>query len=93
MAQNNEKFNSIEELYKRLIPAINTKLDELKKNHMSNINNLDIWNYCMYTIWANKKDIRLYEMVSDILDADILEINKFKKNNYDRNEIDEKDNN
>ena len=78
MVENQEKFYSIEDLYKRLLPAIKTKLDEFKRENINNVNELDIWNYCMQNKWNNRKDIRLYEMVSDILEIDIFNLNIYK---------------
>lgn len=80
------KINSLEELYKRLLPAINTKLTELKREGITNIEKLDIWNYCVNNIWKNKRDLRIYEMVDDILNID-----DFKLNLYSRKKLIDKD--
>lgn len=71
-------FNSVDDLYKRLLPAINTKLSELKRIHID-ARNTDIWNYCVTNIWKKRKDLRIHEMVSDILDIDELKLNEFIK--------------
>lgn len=71
-------FNSVDDLYKRLLPAINTKLSELKRIHIY-VRNTDIWNYCVTNIWKKRKDLRIHEMVSDILDIDELKLNEFIK--------------
>ena len=81
MVENYEKFNSIEDLYKHLLPAINTKLNELRRMKLYNITNLDIWNYCVKNKWHNKKDLQIYEMVNDILNIDELNIEMFVKKN------------
>lgn len=87
---NNEKFNSISDLYKRVLPALNTKVSELKREQITYINSLDIWNYCINNIWNNKNDLRIYEMVNDILNVDILKLEIYLKNNItdkdDKNE-------
>ena len=72
-------FNSIDDLYKRLLPAMNTKIKELKRINI-NVNNIDIWEYCLKNIWNNKNDLRIYEMVSDILNVDELELINYIKN-------------
>ena len=73
MANMEDKFNDINELYRRLLPAIKTRVQELKRAKI-NITNRDIWNYCFKNIWINKSDLRLYGMVDDILNVDILDI-------------------
>lgn len=78
MAKDNY-FNSIDDIYKRVLPAINTKLDELKRINF-NVRNIDIWDYCVNCIWKNKNDLRIYEMVSDILNIDELKIRDFINN-------------
>lgn len=72
-------FSSVNELYRRLLPAINTKISELERIHF-NVKNIDIWNYCVSNIWKKEKDLRMYKMVSDILNIDEIELNKFLNN-------------
>ena len=79
MDLNNETFKDMNELYKRVLPAINTRKSELKRiNYM--VNSLDIWDYCAANLWRNKKDLRIYEMVSDILNVDELQLKVFLDN-------------
>ena len=42
---NDIKFKSLEELYKRLIPAFNVKINDLRRNNIKNIQSEDLWNY------------------------------------------------
>lgn len=85
MAKDNY-FNSLDDVYKRVLPAINTKLDELKRIHF-NVRNIDIWDYCVKYMWRNRSDLRIYEMVSDILNVDELKLRDFiKDRNGDYNE-------
>lgn len=74
-------FNSIEDLYKRLLPAMKTKISELKRDGFNFIECLDIWNYCIENIWKNKRDLRIYEMVDDILNIDNLKLEMFTRRN------------
>ncbi len=68
MKEMNEfKFKSLEELYQRLLPAFRTKVADLKRNKINNINEIDIWNYLKNYYWKNKKGLTLGEMVNDIL--------------------------
>jgi len=82
MIDNYEKFSSIDDLYRRIEPAMKTKIDELKRKKIINVSPKDIWNFCAMYCWKNKSDLRIYEMVSDILNIDELKLLLFiKKNN------------
>lgn len=61
------KFRTLEELYRRLLPAFNTKVADLKRQKIYNVSEIDIWNYLKTYYWRNKKDLTLGEMVNDIL--------------------------
>lgn len=72
-------FSSIEELYKRVKPALMTKSDELKRNGIDYITSEDIWNYLKDYIWINSRNLRLFRMVDDILNADNEKIEDYVK--------------
>ena len=72
-------FSSIEELYKRVKPALMTKSDELKRNGIDYITSEDIWNYLKDHIWINSRNLRLFRMVDDILNADNEKIEDYVK--------------
>lgn len=76
---NNERFESINDLYKRVLPALRAKVSELKRENIINVDTLDIWNYCIENIWKNKSNIRIYDLVSDILNVDGLKIEIYAK--------------
>ena len=76
-----DKFSDIHELYQRLLPALKTKTDELKRAKIFNITTKNIWDYCVKNIWSKKKDLRLYEMVDNILNIDVLDIITLSRNN------------
>ena len=61
------RFNSLEELYNRLIPAMETKVNELKHNGIRYINIDDVWNYLKKNKWNKSKNLSLNEIVNDIL--------------------------
>lgn len=63
-------INSSLDLYKRLTPAMNCKIRELKKYKINYVKNEDIWNYLMANKWKDEKGISLAEMVDDILNLD-----------------------
>ena len=40
---------------------------------------LDIWNYCLKNKWQYRNDLRIYELVADILNIDILNLEVYLK--------------
>lgn len=73
------EFNSIKELYERLLPALNTKVTELKRYDLDYIKKEDIWNYLKDKKWSKANNLLLYEMVDDILNLDNYEIDEYVK--------------
>ena len=73
------EFNSLEELYNRLKPALITKRNEMNRNGYKYIKIEDIWNYLKEIKWKKSKDLSLYEMVSDVLNVDDLLIDNYLK--------------
>ena len=76
---NDIKFNSLEELYNRLKPAMETKVNELKLVGINYITVTDIWNYLKTHKWVKSKDLTLSECVDDILNTSELEYRKYMK--------------
>lgn len=75
------KFRSLNELYKRLYPALNTRKTELV-NMGIDVLELDIWNYLKSTIWDNNEELNLCDMVNNILNLkenEIIEYLRKKK--------------
>ncbi len=75
-----DEFNSLEQLYIRLNPALNSKMNEIKVKGFGYIKKIDIWNYLSKYEWNNKKDLSLYEMVDDILNIDNIKLNDYVLN-------------
>ena len=73
------EFNSLEELYNRLKPALVTKKNEMNRNGYKYIKIEDIWNYLKEIKWKKARDLSLYEMVSDVLNVDDLLIDDYLK--------------
>ena len=71
------KFNTITELYNRLLPALKTKSDDLERNSKINLTEKEIWDYLRYNYWCNKNRITLGEMVDDILSTPDDELIKY----------------
>ena len=49
------RFKSLGELYKKLLPALNTKVGDLKRANIKYIKEIDVWNYLKYNYWKNSK--------------------------------------
>ena len=75
------EYKSQEELYQGLIPALNVKMKQLKKNNIKDITKEDIWNYLRETKWKNSIDLTLADMVEDIIHSDNSEIISYKNKN------------
>lgn len=63
-------FESLEELYKRVKPALSTKKEEMKRCGYTYIKEEDIWNYLKEVKWKSSRDLSLYDMTNDILNTD-----------------------
>lgn len=77
------KFKSLEELYKKLIPAFNVRVNDLKRSKINGITREDIWNYLKNSNWIRREHLTLGEMVDDIInvsDKDLIDY-KIKNNN------------
>lgn len=73
-------FNSVEELYQRLLPALKSKSKELKRIGLGFIKENDIWNYLKNNIWCKKDNLTLDEMVNDILMSSNQSLEDYLKN-------------
>ena len=60
-------FNSEEELYNRVLPALKSKRKMISRIGFKNVSEKDIWDYLRIKVWNNKTDILLCELVDDIL--------------------------
>ncbi len=76
---NDIKFNSLEELYKRLVPAMETKVNELKNSGISYININDIWEYLKNNKWNKSNNLSLSDCVDDILNTKDEDYKKYIK--------------
>lgn len=85
-------LNNSLDLYKRLLPAINSKINELSKYEIFYVKREDIWNYLKQEKWKDD-NISLAEMVDDILNTDNEKLVKYVKektlNERKNTEIDE----
>lgn len=82
-------FNSLEELYQRIKPALTTKKEEMRRNGYVYIKEEDIWNYLKEVKWVNSKNLSLYQMTCDILDTNDEVIDQYlrKKLNFKNRKV------
>lgn len=73
----NNEFNTKEELFNRVKPALKIKEKDLKKLGYSNITSLDVWNYLIESKWSKSKNLVLSDIVDDILNVDIDGLNDY----------------
>ncbi len=74
-----DEFNSLEELYARLKPALHTKKEEMRRAGYEYIKSEDIWNYLKESVWKKANNLSLHQMVSDILNTDSELIDTYLK--------------
>lgn len=74
------EFNSVEELYKRVRPALTSKVREFRREKIEFVKEEDIWNYLIETKWRNGSGLELYHLVDDILNTDNKDIEKYVVN-------------
>lgn len=73
----NLDFKNLEDLHKRIQPALRAKATQLSRIGYSNIKEENIWDYLSLNIWPLKKGLTLADMVSDIMNLDSLEIKNY----------------
>ena len=71
------EFKTVEELYKRVSPALYSKLKEIKRLGYTLVTEKDIWNYLVENEWKNRTNLELYDLISDIMNADNYKINDY----------------
>lgn len=78
------KFKSLNELFNRLYPAFNAKVNELK-NEKILVTEIILWNYLKENIWIDSTSLTLYDMVDDIFSLDKEKIIKYLERNKNDN--------
>ncbi|MDD3453161.1 MAG: post-transcriptional regulator [Bacilli bacterium] len=77
-------FNSVEELYRRLKPALGARRAEMKRKGYVYATEDDIWNYLIEEKWKNSKNLSLYEMTCDIFSIDDTLIDAYLRNKLNK---------
>lgn len=72
-------FNSKEELFLRVKPALVVKSNEINKLGYSFVTDVDIWNYLIQVKWIKSKNLYLCDVVHDIFNADNTGIIEYAK--------------
>ena len=72
-------FRSKEELYNHVNPAWHAKIAELHRLGYPYIQEVDIWNYLIRNKWMSAHDLRLSDVVHDILHVDNEKIDLYLK--------------
>lgn len=67
----NNEFNTKEELFNRVKPALNIKEKDLKKLGYLNISLNEVWNYLIESKWSKSHNLVLSDIVDDILNVDV----------------------
>ena len=64
------EFKTVEELYKRVSPALYSKVKEIKRMGYTLVTEKDVWNYLAENEWNKRNDLELFDLISDILSVD-----------------------
>ena len=78
------EFKSLEELYQRLMPALESKVNEMARSGYEYLMVSDVWNYLKEKKWKTSQNLSLHEMVSDIFNADNALIDAYFKEKVHR---------
>lgn len=70
------EFSSEEDLYKRLLPALRSKVRELKLAGLI-VKEEEIWELLRSTTWKDSHDLSINQVVSDIFGLTIEEVEGF----------------
>ncbi|MCH5166493.1 MAG: hypothetical protein J1F35_01245 [Erysipelotrichales bacterium] len=83
------KFNNQNELFNKVKPALRTKKNELVRNGIKFVNELDIWEYNKIHNWRKAKGLTLASIVNDILNTDDKLYEEFVLKKFERREDNE----
>ena len=66
------EFKTVEELYNRVLPALYSKVKELRRLGYNYVTEKDVWNFLATTQWKKTTDLQLHNIISDILTTKIV---------------------
>lgn len=84
---NDIRFKNLDDLYKRIYPALSSKKRELKKKKINYIKEQDIWDYLKKFRWNTAKDLDLGEMVNDIFNVTEEELDKYVRLEFSKRNV------
>ncbi len=70
------EYASLRDLYNKLIPVFNVKKRVIKHSKYPYITNEDIWKYLVEAKWKKAINLKISEMVNDIITVDLEKINR-----------------
>lgn len=73
-------FSSLEELYKRVEPALKSKVKDLTRSGVNYVQKADVWNYLKNNLWCKKNGLTLGEIVNDIMTVSNGELEIYVQN-------------
>lgn len=75
-------FDSLDELFDRIKPALRSKKKILFKKGVKNITEEDIWDFMVNNVWTNVVGLELCDMIDEILHAENALIIEYYHNKY-----------
>ena len=78
------EFRTKEELYNRVLPALYSKIKEIRKLGFKFITEKDVWNYLVETEWKTRVNLELYDLINDILYVDNYRLNDYVNQKLER---------
>lgn len=72
-------FQTEQELYRHVMPALRAKRNELKCLQLPYIKEEDIWNYLKEKVWTKQKNLELSDIVNDIMTVDEIKVDDYFK--------------
>lgn len=79
------EFKNLSELRKRVTPALNTKLKELKAKNYNYVTIDDIWDFLIKN-WKKSKNLTLYDIINDILNLNNEDIEEYAVKRSEQND-------
>ncbi len=79
---NDIRFKNLEDLYRRLLPALKSKVKELHRKGLKYIQEETLWNYLKEYKWINSLDLDLASMVNDIFEVKTEELEAYAREIY-----------
>ena len=70
-------FNTEQELYNRIYPALSSKVAEFCRKGTTYVREKDIYDWLKKTNWINRENLNLSDIVSDIMHVKEDDVKKF----------------